>query len=51
MTEYSLLERTLAANSTWNKARIKFLARFLIALIKVRTVNLAEIAVCFEGRA
>lgn len=51
MTEYSLLERTLAANLSWNKARIKFLAGFLIALIRVRTVNLAEIAVCFEGRA
>ena len=51
MTEYSLLERTLAANLSWNRARIKFLARFLIALIRVRTVNLVEIAVCFEGRA
>lgn len=51
MTEHSLLERTLAANLSWNKARIKFLARFLIALIRVRTVNLVEIAVCFDGRA
>lgn len=51
MTEYSLLERTLSANLSWNRSRIKFLTRFLIALIKVRTVNLAEIAVCFEGRA
>jgi hypothetical protein len=51
MTEHSLLERTLSANLTWNKARIKFLAGFLIALIKVRTVNLVEIAICFEARA
>ncbi len=51
MTQYSLLERTLTANLTWNQARIKFLVRFLIALIQVRTVNLTEIAVCFEGRA
>jgi hypothetical protein len=51
MTEHSLLERTLAANLAWNRARIKFLAKFLIALIRVRTVNLVEIAVCFEGRA
>ena len=26
MTEYSLLERTLADNLSWNRARIKFLA-------------------------
>jgi hypothetical protein len=51
MTQYSLLERTLSANLTWNRARIKFLSRFLIALIKVRTVNLVEIAVCFEAGA
>ncbi len=51
MTEHSLLERTLAANLSWNRARIKFLTRFLVALIRVRTVNLVEIAVCFEGRA
>jgi len=45
------LERTLASNVAWNKARINFLAKFLIALIRVRTVNLAEIASAFCGPA
>jgi len=45
------LERTLAENINWNKARINFLAKFLVALIQVRTVNLAEIASVFPGRA
>lgn len=45
------LERTLAENIDWNKARINFLAKFLIALIQVRSVNLTEIASVFLGRA
>lgn len=45
------LERTLAENVDWNKARINFLAKFLIALIQVRSVNLTEIASVFAGRA
>lgn len=44
MAEMHLLERTLTANVTWNKARIKLLARLLVALITVKTVNLAEVA-------
>lgn len=51
MTEYSLLERTLAENLSWNRARIKFLARFLLALFAAKTVNLAQIASFFIGRA
>lgn len=49
--ENSLLERTLAENLSWNRARIKFLSQFLIALFAARTVNLAHIAVFFGGRA
>ena len=45
------LERTLAENVAWNKARINFLAKFLVALIQVRSVNLTEIASVFAGRA
>ncbi len=45
------MERTLAENVTWNRARINFLARFIIALIEVRTVNLTEIANVFIGHA
>ncbi len=51
MTDYSLLEQTLAANLSWNRARIKFLARFLLALFAAKTVNLAHIATFFIGRA
>ena len=38
------LERTLAENVAWNKARINFLAKFLVALIRVKTINLAQVA-------
>jgi Transposase DDE domain len=51
MTQYSLLERTLAENLSWNRARIKFLSNFLLALFAARTVNLAQIATFFVGRA
>lgn len=51
MTQGSLLERTLAANLAWNKARIKFLAAFLVALTQTRSVNLMRIAAVFGGRA
>ncbi len=51
MTDGSLLERTLTANLSWNKARIKFLAAFLVALTQSRSVNLARLAAKFTGRA
>jgi len=44
-------EQILSANLSWNGARIKFLARFLVALFQVQTVNLAKIACVFTGRA
>jgi len=51
MTNGSLLERTLKDNLSWNKARIKFLAAFLVALTQTRSVNLVRIAAHFGGRA
>jgi len=51
MTDGSLLERTLSTNLSWNKARIKFLAAFLVALTQTRSVNLMRIAAHFGGRA
>lgn len=51
MADIRLLERTLRDNVAWNKARINFLTRFIIALIEVRSVNLSEIAQVFMGRA
>ncbi len=35
----------------WNKARVDLLSCFIVALIKVRTVNLTEIAVAMPGKA
>ena len=51
MADIRLLERTLQQNVAWNKARINFAAKFLIALIQVRSVNLAEVASVFAGGA
>ncbi len=35
----------------WNKARVDLLASFIVGLIKVRSVNLTEIAVSMPGKA
>lgn len=51
MTDICSLEQTLLDNLQWNRARIKFLARFLLALYAVRTVNLAILATAFAGHA
>lgn len=51
MTDIHSLEQTLLENLPWNKARIKFVARFLLALYTVQTVNLSLLATSFSGRA
>lgn len=51
MANMRLLERTLAATVPLNKARRNFLAHFVVALLQVKTVNLAEVASAFAGRA
>jgi hypothetical protein len=51
MADIRPLERTLAENVTWNKARINFLAKFLIALIQVKTINLVQVSSVMCGRA
>lgn len=45
------LKAVLAEHLPWHGARIGFLARFLLALFKVRSVNLAELATGFGGAA
>ncbi|MGH8712295.1 MAG: IS4 family transposase, partial [Burkholderiales bacterium] len=45
------IEQTLLENLPWNKARIKFVTRFLLALYAVQTVNLSILATAFSGRA
>jgi hypothetical protein len=45
------MEQTLAQSIDWNWARVKFLARFLIALFTVKSVCLTQIASVFPGEA
>ncbi|MEM6435251.1 MAG: IS4 family transposase [Cyanobacteria bacterium P01_D01_bin.115] len=51
MTDYSELRETLQGHLNWHGARLSFLALFLLALIKVKTVNLSELALGFGGFA
>lgn len=51
MTSIRSLEQTLGDNLSWNRARIKFVARFLLALYSQRTVNLTRLATAFSGHA
>lgn len=43
------LKAVLSEHLPWHGARIGFLAHFLLALFKVRSVNLAELATGFGG--
>ena len=45
------LKAVLAERLPWHGARIGFLAQFLLALLKVRSVSLAELATGFGGAA
>lgn len=45
------VEQHVHAHLGWNKTRISFLVNFIIAVIKVRTVCLTEIATAFTGKA
>lgn len=51
MSQYSELKRSLQAHLNWHGARLSFLALFLLALIKVKTVNLVDISLGFGGLA
>ena len=45
------LKAVLSEHLPWHGARTGFLAHFLLALLKVRSVNLAELATGFGGEA
>jgi hypothetical protein len=47
MTDIRPLEQKLLDKLSWNKARIKFVARFLLALYAMRTVTLPILATAF----
>jgi hypothetical protein len=51
MASTLLLEQTLAQTVSWNKARINFLAKFIVALLQVKTVSLVQIASVMSGCA
>ena len=45
------IEQKFSESIDWNQARIQFLARFLVALIAVKTVCLTQVASVFPGEA
>lgn len=51
MHQYSELKKALQTHLNWHGARLSFLALFLLALLKVKQVNLSELALGFGGLA
>ena len=51
MMEINLLGREFKGLLGWHQARMTLLAQFVLALIKVRTVNLTQVAQAFAGSA
>lgn len=51
MNQVTLIRKTLQPHLGWHGARVTFLSLFLIALFRVKTVNLTELATAFMGKA
>ncbi|MBW4642705.1 MAG: IS4 family transposase [Goleter apudmare HA4340-LM2] len=51
MNQINLLRDTLKPHLGWHGARLSFLALFLISLLRVKTVNLVELATGFRNSA
>lgn len=51
MNQVNLLRQTLKPILGWHGARLNFLALFLIALLRVKTINLVELAAGFRSSA
>lgn len=51
MNQINLLRHTLKQHLPWHGARLNFLALFLIALVRVRTVDLASLSIAFRTSA
>ena len=49
MNETNLLRERLRAHLPWHGARLSFVAMFLMALIRVRSVDFSQLAVAFGG--
>jgi len=48
MDQTNLLRHTLKQHLPWHGARLNFLALFLIALIRIRTVDLSSLSLAFR---
>lgn len=51
MNQINLLRQTLKPLLGWHGARLNFLALFLVALLRVKTINLVELATGFRSNA
>ena len=51
MNNVNLLRNTLKPYLKWHGARLSFLALFLIALFRVKTVNLVDLSIGFKSKA
>jgi Transposase DDE domain len=51
MNEITLIHQTLHQHFGWHGARLRFLALFLIALFRVRTVNLSALSIAMPSGA
>jgi hypothetical protein len=51
MNQITQLRNALRPHLSWHGARLTFLAAFLIALLRVKTINFAELATAFSGKA
>jgi hypothetical protein len=51
MNQINLIRKALRPHLSWHGARVAFLAMFLVALVRVRTVNFVELAQGFRGTA
>ena len=50
MDNVNLLRKTLKPHLKWHGARLSFLALFLIALFRVKTVNLVDLSIGFKKK-
>ena len=48
MNQINLLRQALKPHLKWHGARLSFLSLFLVALLRVKTVNLAELSTGFR---
>jgi hypothetical protein len=51
MDNVNLLRNILKPHLKWHGARLSFLALFLIALFRVKTVNLVDLSIGFKGKS